>query len=146
MFGWITTGIAPENDPRQFLPIHFGHLLLFALLSLISGGYLGLVLGAGLTGYMSYFVGSFAREAGAPFAGAIVAWVPWSVVRVVAFVALGSVLARPALAGWRNALGSRERRWILAALGGIAIDILTKASLAPSYGLFLRGWLEAAAR
>ena len=35
-------------------------LSLFALLTYLSAGYLGLVLGAALTGYMSYFVGSYA--------------------------------------------------------------------------------------
>ena len=142
MFGWISTGVAAENDPRQFLPLHAAHLALFAALSLISGGYLGLVLGAGLTAYMSYFVGSFARAAGAPWLGSFVAWVPWSVVRVVAFVALGSILARPLLTRRRDALGAREWRWIAAALAGIAVDVVMKTLLAPTYGLFLRGWLD----
>src|SRR5260370_6187156 len=55
MFGWIATGVAPENSWRLFLPLHFSHLALFLLLTLASGGYLGLVLGAALVGYMSYF-------------------------------------------------------------------------------------------
>jgi hypothetical protein len=142
MFTWISTGVGPENDPRQFLPSHAGHLALFAALSLVSGGYLGLVLGAGLTSYMSFFVGSFALAADAPLLGALVAWVPWSVVRVVAFVALGTILAKPLLTRRRDAIGRREWSWIGAALVGIVLDVLLKTLLAPSYGLFLRGWLD----
>lgn len=138
MFSWIETGLAPENDWRAFLPQHLLHLAAFALLAWLSGGYLGLVLGAGLMGYMSYFVGSYAVASGAPVAGALVAWVPWSVVRVAAFVALGGVLARPRLVDERFALGPRELPWILAAAAGILIDLSVKALCAPAYGRFLR--------
>lgn len=138
MFGWIETGVAPENDWRAFLPQHLLHLAAFALLAWLSGGYLGLVLGAGLMGYMSYFVGSFAVASGASVAGALVAWVPWSVVRVAAFVALGGVLARPRLAGERLTLGPREIPWLLASGAGILFDLSVKALCAPSYGIFLR--------
>jgi hypothetical protein len=138
MFGWIETGIGKENDPAQFVPQHLLHLSAFALLSWISAGYLGLVLGAGLVAYMSYFVGSFALASGHPVLGAIVAWVPWSVVRVLAFVVLGSVLARPLLCRRLGGLDRRDFAWIGAALAGIVIDLAMKTLLAPSYGLFLR--------
>ena len=141
MFRWIETGVGRENEPAEFVPQHLLHLGAFALLSWLSAGYLGLALGAALVGYMSYFVGSFALASGQPWLGAIVAWVPWSVVRVVAFVVLGSVLARPLL---RRRLGGFERRdllWIAAALAGIALDLLMKATMAPGYGLFLRRFL-----
>lgn len=142
MFAWIETGEGKENRPAEFLPEHALHLGAFAALTVASGGYLGLALGAALLGYMSYFVGSFAASAGAPLAGSLVAWVPWSVVRVLAFVALGSVLARPLLTGRWSAPDRRERRWLAIALAGIAVDLLLKSTLAPTYGLFLRGWLD----
>src|SRR3954468_18672478 len=31
MFGWISTGIAPENDPRAFIPVHLLHFALFVV-------------------------------------------------------------------------------------------------------------------
>ena len=143
MFRWIETGVGKENEPARFLPEHLLHLAAFAVLTAATGGYLGLALGALLTGYMSYFVGAFALSAGRPLLGALAAWVPWSVVRVIAFVALGCVLARPLLGRNGAALGARERRWIAAALAGIGLDLLIKALAAPAYGRFLRGLLVA---
>lgn len=141
MFRWIESGVGKENEPARFVTEHLAHLGGFVVLSLASGGYLGLVLGAALLAYMNYFVGAFALSAQAPIAGAVVAWVPWAVLRVVAFVALGSILARPLLVGWSRAFGPAERRWIAWALAGIAGDLLLKTLLAPSYGLLLRRFL-----
>ena len=73
MFGWIATGEGKENEWRQFLPEHLLHLGVFLLLTWASGGYLGLVLGAALVAYMSYFVGSYAVASGHPFLGS---WPP----------------------------------------------------------------------
>lgn len=147
MFRWIETGVGKENEPGLFVLEHIVHLAAFALLSWLTAGYLGLALGAGLTAYMSYFVGSFALASGHPWLGSIAAWVPWSVIRVVAFVILGTVLARPLLR--RRILGGRwgglERSdlvWIGAALAGIVADLALKTLLAPDYGLFLRGLLR----
>jgi hypothetical protein len=138
MFGWISTGVAPENDWRQFLPVHLEHLGLFVLLTWMSAGYLGLVLGAALVGYMSYFVGSYAAASGHPALGAVAAWVPWSVVRVLAFVLLGSLFARPLLVRQVWPFGRREHLLMGLALSGLVADVLLKAALAPAYGLWLR--------
>jgi hypothetical protein len=97
MFGWIATGEGKENDWHRFLPEHLLHLAAFVLLCWVSGGYLGLVLGALLTAYMSYFVGSYAVASSHPFLGSVAAWVPWSVIRVYAFILFGAVFARPLL-------------------------------------------------
>jgi hypothetical protein len=145
MFGWISTGQAPENDWRQFVPQHLLHLGVFLLLSWASGGYLGLVMGGMLVGYMSHFVGSYARVVAAaanPWAAgalaALAAWVPWSVVRVLAFVLLGSLFARPLLVRRPWPFTAQEYRLMLLAASGLAADILIKAALAPGYGRFLR--------
>lgn len=143
MFRWIETGVGKENEPARFLPEHALHLGAFALLSVASGGYLGLVLGAALLAYMNYFVGAFALSAGQPLVGSLVAWVPWAVARVVAFVALGSILARPLLVARARSIGAIDRRWIAWALAGVLFDLALKSWLAPTYGLWLRGFLDA---
>ena len=138
MFGWLRTGVAPENSPRLFIPQHLLHLGVFLLLTWASGGYLGLVLGAFLVAYMSYFVGSYAAASGHPFLGSILAWVPWSVVRVCAFVLLGALFSRPLLARRLWPFERWEVRLMALAFAGLLVDILVKAFFAPSYGLFLR--------
>jgi len=138
MFGWVATGIAPENDPRAFLPQHLLHLALFVVLTWVSGGYLGLVMGAALVGYMSCFVGSYAAASGHPLLGSFAAWVPWSVVRVAAFVLLGALFARPLPARRVWPFERAEVRLMLLALAGLLTDVVIKATCAPGYGLFLR--------
>ena len=138
MFGWIRTGVAPENSPRLFIPQHLLHLGVFLLLTWASGGYLGLVLGACLVAYMSYFVGCYAAASGHPLLGSVLAWVPWSVVRVCAFVLLGALFSRPLLSRRLWPFERWEVRLMALALAGILVDLLVKAFFAPSYGLFLR--------
>lgn len=144
MFGWIATGAGKENDWRQFLPEHLLHLGVFLLLTWLSAGYLGLVLGAFLVAYMSYFVGSFAAASGHPVLGSIAAWVPWSVIRVGAFVLLGTLFARPLLV--RRVWPFERRELQLLALGGagIAADLLIKTFCARPYGEFLREMAQSA--
>lgn len=138
MFGWIATGEGKENEWRQFLPEHVLHLAGFLLLTWLSGGYLGLVLGALLTAYMSYFVGSYAAASGHQLLGSVIAWVPWSVIRVLAFVLFGSLFARPLLVRKAWPFEQKEYRLMAVAAAGIAADILMKIFLARHYGLFLR--------
>jgi hypothetical protein len=137
MFTWIASGTGKETMPSRFVPEHLLHLGAFVVLTVVSGGYLGLVLGAFLTGYMSYFVGSFALTSGRPLVGSLAAWVPWSVIRVMAFVLLGALLARPLLLRQRWPFGRREA-WLFAlALGGILADLVLKTLLAPAWGRLL---------
>ena len=146
MFRWIATGEAPENDWHQFLPVHLLHLAAFLLLTWVSGGYLGLVLGAFLVAYMSYFVGSYAAGCGHPWLGSLAAWVPWSVLRVLAFVLLGAVFSRPVLVRRAWPFGRDDFRLMAFAAGGIAADLLIKTFLAARYGIFLREMARDAAQ
>jgi hypothetical protein len=138
MFGWIATGEAPENHPAVFIPIHLLHLAVFLVLAWASAGYLGLVLGAFLVGYMSYFVGCYAVASAHPLLGAVAAWVPWSVLRVFAFVLLGCLFARPLLVRRAWPFARSEYQLMGLAASGLLVDILMKSLLAPSYGRFLR--------
>jgi hypothetical protein len=138
MFDWIATGEGKENDWHRFLPEHLLHLAVFVMLCWMSGGYVGLVLGAILTAYMSYFVGSFAAASGHPFLGSLAAWVPWSVVRVCAFVLFGAVFARPLLVRRAWPFERPEFRLMAVAAAGILTDIVMKILIARPYGLFLR--------
>ena len=145
MVQWVVTGVGKENTPAQFVPEHLLHLGAFLILTTVSAGYLGLALGAFLMAYMSYFVGSFAAAATSqPFTAGLLAWVPWSVVRVMAFVLLGALLARPLIVRERRPsqwFGRREA-WLFAlGAAGIVADLVIKTLLAPWWGTFLRQFL-----
>lgn len=142
MFEWIRTGEGAEGDPARFLPTHALHLVVFVVLTWISAGYLGLVLGAVLMGSMSYFVGSYAAAAEAPWIGSLLAWVPWSVLRVMAFVLLGCLFARPLLVGRPWPFETREKRLMLLAVGGLVADVLLEALTTDRYGLLLRRFAD----
>ena len=141
MVQWVVTGEGKENTPAQFVPEHLLHLGAFLILTTVSAGYLGLALGAFLMAYMSYFVGALALATSRPVVAGFAAWVPWSVIRVMAFVLLGVLLARPLLVRQRWPFGRREA-WLFAlAFAGIAADLALKTLLAPRWGLLLRGLL-----
>ena len=144
MFGWIATGTGAENDWRQFLPVHLLHLAVFLVVCLASGGYLGLVLGAYLTAYMSYFAGSYAVASGHPLLGSLAAWVPWSVIRVLAFVLFGCLFARPLLTRRLWPFERDEYKLMALAASGILMDIAIKTFFAPAYGRFLRQMAQSA--
>jgi hypothetical protein len=133
MFDWIATGAGKEGDWRRFLPEHALHLGAFALLSLLSAGYLGLALGAALMAYMNYFVAGVVTASGEPFAAVTTAWFPWSIARVLAFIAFGVLLARPLLRGERWPYERRHLRWLAFAALGIALDIGLKIALASTF-------------
>lgn len=141
MRAWIATGSGRESEPARFIPQHLTHAALFAAASLATAGAAGLVMGAALMGYMSFYVGDLAHAgfaACSPARVALVAWVPWALVRVIAFVTLGVVLAEPLmtlLTGRRFPPG--RRWWIGAGLAGLVVDVALKAALAPHWRTML---------
>lgn len=141
MFGWVRTGAGAEGDITLFLPQHLMHLGSFALLTLISAGFLGLVLGSALMNYMAFYVGTLQRHATDPLPVLLMAWPPWAILRVVAFILLAT-----GLSAWllnRLGLGQTGQRLKPFLVGGMALigaDILLKWLLAATW----RGWLYAA--
>jgi hypothetical protein len=143
MFTWVWTGVGRESQPAAFIPTHLAHAGVFCGLSLASGSVLSMPMGALLMNYMGHYVGALAASSRHPLAVALLAWVPWAVVRIVSFVALGVVLGGPILsrvAGFRFRL--RDHATILwLACAGLAIDIVLKALLAPVWQTWLRARL-----
>jgi hypothetical protein len=142
MLHWIRTGEGREGSLRLFLPQHLLHLGAFVALCLPTASALGILLGAVLMNFMSFYVASLAR-AGVP-AGAVVllGWQPWAICRVAAFCVLGVVLAEPLLGRFRPLARSGSRvRYVLAAVAALLADCVLKAVLAPTWGALLRGFL-----
>jgi hypothetical protein len=143
MTAWLATGEGAEGDLRLFLPVHLQRLALFVPLSLISGGALGLLMGAVMLNFMDFFVASYAAAAsGVP---AALAWFPWALCRVAAFVILGVASAEPLVRRLGKVTAPLEpgRRRLLCLAGGLLIaDVVLKAALAPMWGRFLAGFLN----
>jgi hypothetical protein len=139
MFGWIRTGEGPEGDVSQFLPQHALHSGLFALLSLATASALSMLFGTILMNYMSFYVGSLVITSEFPQMIYPLGWPVWAIVRVVAFVILGVVLAEPLLGrlfSYRWTIRDLAP-FLVAGMGGLIADALMKWLLAP----FWRQWL-----
>ena len=148
LFDFIRTGQGRESDPASFVPQHVLHLGAFCALALVSAGLLGIALGAVLVGYMSFYVGSLAAAGGAPALAFALGWPPWAILRVVAFVLLGVVLAEPLLfAAIRRVrpaprTTSGRRPWYLTAAALLLADVILKSMLAPGWATLLRRCLN----
>lgn len=140
MFHWIKTGIGAEGDPGQFVPQHLIHFIVFCVLSAISAGFLSLLMGAVLMNYMSFYVGSLIAASSDTFKATVMGWHPWAIIRVASYVMLGVILAEPLICKIvkRDYNYSEVRPYFWIAITGIAVDILMKALLAPTWGLLLR--------
>jgi hypothetical protein len=150
MVRWIATGVGPEGDIRLFLPRVLLEFALVLALSAVTAGAAGLLLGSLLLGYMNGYVGWVASNADphvGPLAAALIAWPPWSVVRVVAFIFAGTGAA---LWGYprflaRGAPRGRVTKLLVAAVLLLALDIFLKWWLAPIWRDWLRAILGASA-
>src|SRR4029079_10338665 len=121
MSACVLTGAAPEADTRQSLPQHAAHAAVFGIAALGTGSLLAMPMGALLMNYMAYYVGALAAASAHPFRAALLAWVPWALLRIASFVTLGVVLAGPVLGrlfGFRYDLRA-QNRWIALAGGGL---------------------------
>jgi len=146
MLSWIRSGDGRESTPSIFIPQHLAHAAIFCVVSLATAGMASMVMGAFLMNYMSFYVGDlFTRCLAAPgHTGAmLIAWNPWSIVRVASFIVLGVLMAEPLLsrrAGYRHDPGRRSV-WLVLALSGLLLDIVLKTLLAPLWPPILRGCL-----
>jgi hypothetical protein len=145
MFFWVLTGLGAESEPAQFVPAQAMHALIFGVLSLLSASVLSMPMGALLVNYMGTYVGSLAAVSRHPVLTAFAGWVPWAIIRIASFVALGVVLAGPVasrLLGFRFRLREHVPVLVLA-LTALLTDIVLKAVLAPGWHVLLRrivGW------
>ncbi len=140
MFSFIRSGVGPESDPRRYIPQHLIHLLAFAALSALSGGLLGIAMGAVLIGFMSYYVGALAAAGGAPWTALLLGWPPYAIVRVVGYVLLGVALSHPILGRFlgRPIPFPGGKRFYVAAVVLLLADLSLKWILAPFWSVILR--------
>ncbi|MGK7937199.1 MAG: hypothetical protein AB4206_15620 [Xenococcaceae cyanobacterium] len=143
MFHWIRTGEGAEGTLQLFLPLHLREYAIFSLLSLFTFGSAALILGTYLLNYMNFYVGQLIYHSNHPWLAAIVGWPPWSMLRVVGYIATG--LALTALALNLGHYLSRKfpqlkfpRQYFLIGIGLLIGDLLVKATLAPIWQKLLQ--------
>lgn len=150
MLGWIATGQGAEGNIGIFLPRVAIEYVLVLVLSALSQGAAGLLLGGLLLGYMNGYVGwvvSHADPTTAPILTAATAWPPWSVCRVISFVLAGTAAALwgyPRLFA-RDAERVPTRGILIASVSLLLLDIGLKWWLAPIWRDLLRALLGASA-
>ena len=145
MFAWVMTGAGAESRPSIFIPQQILQTVVFVSLALVTGGALAMTMGAALMNYMGHYVGALAANSRHPGLTMLLAWHPWSVIRIVSFVVLGVVLSVPLVSRMTGVAIDRRaaRTFAIAACAGLAADLVLKAALAPSWQrLLLRvvGW------
>ena len=146
MFEWVRTGNGAESSPSIFIPAQVRDAAIFSGLALATGGVIAMPMGAVLMNQMGHYVGALAGWSARPALTMILGWHPWAVIRIASFVVIGVVLSMPVL----GFLGGYEPEWVRAArtylpwaAGGLLLDIVLKALLAPAWQrLLLRvvGW------
>ena len=143
MFHWIKTGEGAEGNPVQFVPVHLLHFVVFVGLSLSTGSLLSLLMGALLMNYMSFYVASVIGASQGHWVAGLMAWHPWSAIRVASFVILGVILGEPLICKIQKRtyeyLSVRPYFWL--ALHGLVLDVLMKSLLAPWWGTTLRKFI-----
>jgi hypothetical protein len=140
MFDFVRTGRGREGVPRQFIPQHLLHLGAFIIACALSGGVLGIGLGAVMVGYMSYYVGALAAASPAPASTILLGWPPYAILRVAAFVLLGVSLSRPMLARiFRSPIPfARARLFYGVSAALLLADLVLKTLLARPWAALLR--------
>ncbi len=147
MLQWIATGEGEESHPSQFLPTHARHLALYIPIALLTAGAGGMLMGSILTNYMDFFVASLALRSGSPFLVALLAWFPWSLLRVAGYVILGVLAAEPLLlrlgrTSSKAAERGQRRRLLTVAAALLVGDVVVKSLLAPRWGAMLSGLIR----
>ena len=96
MFEFLPTGYGPEGDIRAVLAACTSRTRRSSAPSRIAtGATLAMPLGAVLMNYMAYYVGALGAASAQPWKAMLLAWVPWALIRIAAFVTLGVVLGGP---------------------------------------------------
>lgn len=138
MMRWVETGELPEGTTSQVVRFHLKQTFLYCVLAIFSANFLALIAGAALLNYMNYYVATYSRRTGGGAKAVLLAWNPWSVIRVLAFLYLGIALSTPAL--WLLIPVPWRLSWLLfiPGLTGIILDLILKIALSKFWSARLR--------
>ncbi|MHC4990576.1 MAG: hypothetical protein ACYTGC_06305 [Planctomycetota bacterium] len=138
MLDWLRTGKGPETRPLATARAHLYELAAYLAAATLTVNLLSIVLGALLLNYMNAYVSRLLVAARRAWTVRLLSWNVWSVIRVAAYVMLGSAAAAPAAAllGYPSPPGQAE--WLLWTGGaGVVLDFALKLSLSRPCGRLL---------
>lgn len=143
---WIANGTAVEQMPAMALSRASIEWIVYAAAMALTAGAAGLI---GLTIAMDAFnftVATLLAEAARPALMLLSAWPVWVIVRLVAALTVGAVLAEPMAAfnlrpGFLAAWWRHRRRLLAIGLGLLVLSLLLQLLLAPLYRTILQAAL-----
>ncbi|MBN3911359.1 MAG: hypothetical protein HWQ35_33940 [Nostoc sp. NMS1] len=136
MFHWIRTGEGMEGTIRLFLPDHLLQYGIFCILCVVTLSSAALIFGTWMLNYMNFYVAELVKVSAKPWLAAILGWYPWSLLRIIGFIATGVALAALGLNLITRIRGevpksSFPKTYMLIGIGFVIADIVVKAVLAP---------------
>jgi hypothetical protein len=143
MLDWLKSGKGPESRPLATLLSHGRELALYLAAAVATANFLSIALGAVLLNYMNAYVATLLRAARRKLVVAALAWNLWSVLRVAAYVVLGTaaadVLGR--FVGLPPADEGMRTLWLWGGIGAV-VDLLLKLALSRPCGRALAGAVD----
>jgi len=138
MFEWVETGEGMESSPARFIPVQIRDFVIFSAVTFVTGGAAGLFMGALLLNYMNFYVGSLIAAAESPVATALLAWQPYAIIRVAAYILVATALTELFVALVRKRrVPRRVKAWAALGAAGIIVDIIVKSAIAPLWSRML---------
>jgi len=136
---WLETGVGVESRPSQFIPVHITHFMMVVVLSGLTGGVGGLLGGTVLMNYMGAYAGTVLADASNPVPTAVMVWPIWSLIRIVGFICAATAASEVFYAwAFRRPIRRVAARTLFAiGLSLVVLDIIIKASLAPTWRVWL---------
>jgi hypothetical protein len=143
MLAWLETGRGPETKLLETLGRHLRETIVYAAAALATANYASLAMGAMLLNEMNAYVATLLRAAERMGRVLLLAWNLWSVVRVAAYVLIGTAAAAPLLrlAGVPTDVHSAQT---LAAYGviGLVVDLVLKLTLSRTCGRLIASAID----
>ncbi|MEH2289157.1 hypothetical protein [Nostoc sp.] len=136
MLHWIRTGEGSEGTLSSFLPGHLLYYGIFCILCVVTLSSVALIFGTWMLNYMNFYVTELVKISTKPWLAAILGWYPWSILRIIGFIATGVALAALGLNLVMRIRGKVPKSpfpktYMLIGVGFVIADIVVKAVLAP---------------
>jgi hypothetical protein len=143
MLAWLETGAGPERRPVETVQQHVREAIWYTAAAIATANLGSIAMAASLLNTMNAYVATLLRAATRTGTVVLLAWNVWSLVRVGAYVLIGTAAAGPMLRlwGWRVDGGTTRT---LAAVGvaGLVLDLVLKLALSRPAGRILAGSID----